>query len=310
MKLKSFKKITYNWHIKLLSVVLAFIMWLYVDSLQEKERFFSVPLEIRNVPPEYIVSNEIPQFVKLVVRGKEETLSLIDSEGVTAYLDFGNNIGQSNRVAVKVDRENIPDGVSIKEISPRMVEVRIAKVITKKVRVVPVIVSKLPNGYTLEDLSIEPEFVEVRGPESLLEGFDSIYTEEIDIGSLTETTIIDAHADTSDARIALVGEAHITVKVNIKEEYVVKWLEGVPVVPVNLKEGLRASVQDGAVSLLLRMPRRIEQSLTVESLSVYFDCSGIEKPGYFHLPILYHSDFEEVTLVRANPQSVKIKIER
>lgn len=218
MKLKLLRKLTYNWHIKLISVVLASILWLYVRSLQEKERFISVPLEIRNIPSGYVVTGNLPQFVKLVLRGKGETFSLIEDSDVTAYIDLGNSIKHTSKLAIKVDRENIPGNISIKEISPRMVDVQISKIITKKVRVVPVIVSKPPRGYVVEDLMVEPEFVEIRGPESLLETLEVVQTEGIDISTISETITIDAKIGTLDERVEPVGNTNIMVSVKIKKE--------------------------------------------------------------------------------------------
>ena len=75
--MKIFKRIVQNWHIKLLSLVLAGILWIYVNSIQESERFLSVPIEVKNISENFLVSNELPEFVQLVLRGREEYLSLI-----------------------------------------------------------------------------------------------------------------------------------------------------------------------------------------------------------------------------------------
>lgn len=218
MKLKLLRKLTYNWHIKLISVVLASILWLYVRGLQEKERFISVPIEIRNIPSGYVVTEKVPQFVKLVLRGKEKTFSLIENSDITAYVDLGNSIKHTSKLAIKVDGESIPGNISIKEISPRMVDVHISKIITKKVRVVPVMVSKPPQGYIVEDLIVEPEFVEIRGPESLLETFEVAQTEGIDVSNFSETIRVNAKISKQDERIEFVGDTNIAVSVKIKKK--------------------------------------------------------------------------------------------
>ncbi|MGQ9616643.1 MAG: CdaR family protein [Spirochaetota bacterium] len=220
MKLKLLRKLTYNWHIKLISIVLASILWLYVRSLHEKERFISVPIEIRNIPSGYVVTEMVPQFAKLVLRGKEETFSLIEDSDIIAYVDLGNSIKHTSKLAIKVDGESIPGNISIKEINPRMVDVHISKIITKKVRVLPVIVSKPPQGYIVEELIVEPEFVEIRGPASLLEKFEVVQTEWIDISNFSESIRINAKISKLDERIEFVGDTNIAVSVKIKKEAV------------------------------------------------------------------------------------------
>jgi YbbR domain-containing protein len=305
---KIFKRFVQNWHIKLLSLALAGILWIYVNSIQEAERFLTVPIEVRNVSENYLVSNELPEFVQLVLRGREEYLSLINEGEVTAYIDLEqNSLGETKKI-VKVDRRGIPRGVSIKEITPRLVDVHLEKAFRKQVKVVPVIVADLPEGYSFVDFSVEPETVEVQGPESILRELSSVYTEEINIRNLTETTVIPAKLEITDDKLTLVGVESVDVKISIKEEFTMKRLNGVSIYPINLAVQFVAETAEQEVSVLLRIPLRLERDLSATQVYAYVDCGAITEPGEYDLPLSLESDVAGVTLVKMEPPSVEVRV--
>jgi YbbR domain-containing protein len=309
MSVKIFKRIVQNWHIKLLSVVLAGILWVYVNSIQEAERFLSVPIEIKNISENYLVSNELPEFAQLVLRGREEYLSLINEGEVTAYIDLEqNSVGEARKI-VKVDRREIPRGVSIKEIVPRLIDVRLEEAFRKKVKVVPVIVADLPEGYSFVDFSVDPETVEIQGPESILQNTSAVYTEEINIRSLTETTVIDASLEIERDKLTLVDEQSVNVKITIKEEFTLKRVDSVLIYPLNLSEGLVADITGQEVSALVRIPQRLERDFREKQVYAYVDCGSITEPGDYELPLSLQSDVEEVTAVKIEPSSIELHVE-
>jgi len=65
-KLPIFNRLLYNWHVKLISLFIAFLLWMYVSGLQEQEKLITVKFEVRNLPERYVVSNNIPDTVNVV----------------------------------------------------------------------------------------------------------------------------------------------------------------------------------------------------------------------------------------------------
>lgn len=215
--MKILKKITHNWHIKLISVILAFILWLYVENLKEREYSLSVPIETRNIPADYIVSNEVPISVNVVLKGKESRLSLIDENVIIAYVDLKHDKEGGKRSIVRIDKNSVPPRISIKEINPRVVDISVEKMQGKLVRIIPVIIEEPPDGYVFQDVIVSPEHAQIQGPESKMNGIDSIYTEDIGIGNLTETTVKEVGINLPFTKISLVNDEVVSVKIVIIE---------------------------------------------------------------------------------------------
>ncbi len=310
MFVKLIKRIVHNWHIKLLSLALAAILWIYVDNLKAKEMFFSIPLEVKNVPAHHMVANDLPASVKVVLKGKESSLALVNEDILKAYVDYEQRARSRSRDIVRVDKNTLPRGVTAKEINPAAVEVEIEIVKRKHVKVVPVIYADAPFGYQLEDVEVEPKEIEIEGPVSLVDGVASVYTEDIDVSGLTETTIKDVKITLHDDKILLMSEDSVTIKAIVKEVYVVKRVEDVPIVMMNLRENLRALLPSSAVSALVKVPKRLEKSLTRDMIVATVECKDIESPGVFYLPVLVKTRMENVTFINFEPRTVEITIEK
>ncbi|MBN2324429.1 MAG: hypothetical protein JXQ30_11895 [Spirochaetes bacterium] len=305
---KLLKKITYKWHIKLISLALAAILWIYVDNLKAKERFLSVALEMRNMPADYIVSNDVPKTVKLVLKGKENGLALVDGERLSAYIDIGGTVRNRGRHIVRVDKESLPRGVTVKEISPAFVETEIEAVQIKKARVVPVIYNEPPFGYQLENVEVIPERVNIEGPISLVHDIDSVYTEDIDVSGLTETTIKDVAINLENDKITLVDESTVTIKAIVKEEYVVRRISEVPIVAINLKGGLLARSSITTASVLVKLPKRLEKDLDLDVVTAVVECGDVETVGRYHLPVLMETKMEGASFINYEPRSVEVTV--
>ena len=296
----------HNWHIKLLSIALAGILWVYVNSIQEKERFLTIPVEVRNMSEDYILSSEPPEFVQLVLRGRDEPLSLINEGDLVGYIDLEMNSQGISKKIVKVERRGIPRCVSIKEIRPRLVDVQIEEARRKSVKVVPVIVTDLPLGYSFERFSLEPPQVEIQGPASIIETVDSVNTKRVDIENMTETTVMDIEVETGSDKVTLVRDQPISIKIFIREEFVLKRVSDVAVFPFNVADGLIPDLGEQKASLLIKLPKRLESDFKDELVYAFVDCIDISDVGDFELSVIFQSGIEEATLVEVEPSMVSV----
>jgi YbbR domain-containing protein len=308
MFVKLIKLVTHNWHIKLLSLALAAVLWVYVDNLKAKEMFLSVPLQLRNVPSHHIVTGDIPETIKVVLKGKESSLSLVTEDSLEAYVDFEGRTQPRSRNIIKVDKKNLPRGLTVKEINPAFVEADIEIVQRKTVRVIPIIYENPPFGYQLEDVEVNPETVDIEGPVSLVQKIESVYTEDINVSGLRETTVKEVKITLENDKITLVDENTVNVKAIVKEVYVVKRVEEIPIVPLHLKEGLRALLSESSVSALVKLPQRLEKSMEREMMVAVVECGDIHAAGLFHMPVTVETKMEGASVINFEPLTVEVSV--
>jgi YbbR domain-containing protein len=309
MPRKLVRRFTYNWHIKIVSVGVAVLLWIYVGGLKEKDRFITVPFEIRNVTPGYTVSSDTPSYIKIVLRGTEDNLALVKESEIKAYVEMEKGRRGRNRGAVRVERQGIPPGVTIKDISPRSVDLTVENLVTRSVEVSPILVGKPREGYFLSDVYVSPSKVVIRGPSTLVKKVDILHTESIAIDGLTNSVVKNARVRVEDGKISLTDSPQVTVSIMIEEEQVIRRFEGLPVEIQSLRSGLRALAVPAAAAVVVKVPRRLEESLSAGDLHVYINCVSVDKQGTLELPLLFKADLEGVSVVRLEPQHVNLIVE-
>ena len=73
--------------LKIVSVVLALLLWLLVSGEQTVERALRIPLEFTNVPSDLELVGEAPEIVDVRLRGSSGTMSRISAGELAAVLD-------------------------------------------------------------------------------------------------------------------------------------------------------------------------------------------------------------------------------
>jgi YbbR domain-containing protein len=306
---KLIRRVIYNWHIKIVSVALAVLLWIYVGGLKEKDRFITVPFEIRNITPGYTVSSDTPSFIKIVLRGTEGNLALVKEDEIKAYVEMDKGRRGRNRGAVRVEKLGIPPGVTIKEVSPRTVDLTVENLVTSSVEVAPVIVGKPQDGFFLADVRVSPSRVIIRGPSTSVKKVNSLHTESITIDGLAESVVKNSRVKIEDGKISLTDVSRVTVSILIEEEYVIRRYEGLQIEIRSLGSGLRALAVPPAALVTVKVPRRLEESLSVRSLHVYINGESVDRQGTYELPLLFMTDLEGATLVRLEPQRIDLIVE-
>lgn len=149
----------------LLSFVLAVALWLYVTSKQDPTQSwdFAQPLPISplNVRQGYVVANDLP-LVHIRVRADTHIVQ-VTSASFHTFVDL-NAVGPGTH-SVKVNV--VPDpGISILSVTPPRVKVVVEALQTSHVPVRWHFSGKLPPGYRLGDIRVNPTTVQVQGPQS------------------------------------------------------------------------------------------------------------------------------------------------
>src|SRR5688572_12020259 len=97
--------------LKILAVLLAAVLWFTVAGEHVVERTLRVPLELRNVPPQFEIVGDPPMTVDVRVRGSSALLSRMDPGDVVAILDLQGARAGSRLFHLRTDAVRGPFGV-------------------------------------------------------------------------------------------------------------------------------------------------------------------------------------------------------
>ena len=174
-----------NIDIKLLSLFLAIILWLYIAGGENPmvENFIDIPLTQINLGEDLVIK-EFPVNVSVGIKGPKNIINNISSHQVNGIVNFS-EISKEGLYKLKVEVAP-PKKTQITRIIPSEIKVEVEKVLTKEIEVEYSLIGVPEKGYSLTD---EPQFnpskVKIIGAQSVLENIKQIIC-AIDISGIKE----------------------------------------------------------------------------------------------------------------------------
>ena len=285
-----FEKILYNWPVKVCCLIVAIALYLFHQASLTEKRSFVIPL---TVVEEGAVQHtgDFTSTVTVVVRANTEQISSVHSNQLTAYVNL-NNVAKNGEynlpVKVKVDDELMGfDPFEIK-VKPEYIKI---KAETKDLKFIPLeasIVGEPEHGYEITQISIEPPFVEVTGPETIIENTQKIYLDRIDVTGLSQKEIFEADYKSVNKLLTIKEKGPFKVTLMIEPKQMERTIEDVEVTVLGLNERfyLKDDVIPVWVTLEGSMP--VLEDYIPAKRFVTIDLSKITEPGEYDIPLNYN----------------------
>ncbi len=176
-----------NWHLKLLSLFFALLLWLFVMGEQKAEVGYTVPLELKNLPVNLVVANEVPSLVDVRISGPRTLLSNLQPSALSMSVDL-EGLQPGLTTFKRLDQNlNIPSMLRVSRLSPSYVEVKLERLRQKTVPVRVLISGDLATGAILKTVKATPATVVIEGAESEVKNVGMVETEMIDISAVQES---------------------------------------------------------------------------------------------------------------------------
>jgi len=288
--------------LKVMSVVLAALLWMLVSGEQTVERALRVPLEFTNIPPQLELVGEPPALVDVRLRGSSGTMSRIASGELAAVLDVRTARAGQRLFHLTTDDVRAPFGVEVVQVSPASVPLSFERSLSKTVPVSARLEGDPAPGFVIATVISDPATVTVVGPASALARLSEAITEPVLVagarGPVTETVTIGV-ADPA-VRLGAAQNARVTVVVTAEP---VEWT--VEDLAVQVRNGGQAvRIAPKVVSVQVRGPS--DRSGKATGFSAWVDVTGL-RAGPHVLPIVVDLP-SGVGLLRVDPASVTVTI--
>jgi len=122
------ESMTHNLGLKVLSLIMAVVIWFFVDVGKEKEISMSVPVRFENLPPGLVVAGPPPPPIYVRLKGPKIALMKIRVDRLVAHLDLkGAGEGMTGFLYLET-MIDLPEGVRVTRVTPTAMEVRLAKI--------------------------------------------------------------------------------------------------------------------------------------------------------------------------------------
>lgn len=164
--------------LKLLSLVLAFALWVYVSNEQNpvREKILNVNLEHSGLPVNGIVSG-LPDSVRVRIEGNKNQLANLSPVDFRALVQIPE--GKYGEVSLPV-KVTAPPGLRVAGVTPDEVKVYLDRVVERYITVAVNVRGTPASGYIALAPQYQPATVLVRGPGRVVNNLDHA-TAQVDI---------------------------------------------------------------------------------------------------------------------------------
>jgi YbbR domain-containing protein len=292
--------------LKVLSLVLAVLLWMVVSGEETVERGLRVPLELLQVPAGLELTGEVPATVDVRVRGASGTLSRVSTGDVVAVLDLRSARSGRRLFPLTPDQVRVPFGVEVVQVQPSALAMAFESSASRQVPVVPAVDGRPAPGYVVGQMTADPKTVEVIGPETAVRRVTEALTEPVSVSGARDHVRQSVILGLIDPSLRLKNARAAMVTVQIVPAPLERSLRGRPVHLRNVPGTLEAQAVPSAVDLTLRGSREALARVESDDIVAYVDLAGLG-PGQYSLTV--HADSSpEAGVTRIEPSSVQVQI--
>lgn len=205
---------------KLLSVLVAVILWALVASEPELSTFTTVQLEYKNLPEDLEIASEPVARVSLELRGSAAVLSALNESGnrPSVLLDMSNILPGETTFSINDGNVKLTRGVSLVRAQPSQVRFTFERRMTRRIPVVVRYAGGRANGYVVASQTVDPDALTVVGPASHVARITGVSTDPVDVSGVVGTSQFRVNAYVDDPYVRFQSDPRVAVTVTMRKQ--------------------------------------------------------------------------------------------
>jgi YbbR domain-containing protein len=207
---------THNVGWKLLSLIIAVVLWIAVAREPELATSLSVPVQLKNIPDDLDIGSNVPDRMHLEVRGPSGRLSRDNLADASLILDLSDAHVGERTYTIRPSNFNLPSGVTFYRAVPSQITLRFDHLAMQNVKIFPRYSKPPQPGYRVRAYVLEPENIRIRGPEERIRRIDRVWTDPVDLSGVVSAAEFHTHINVGDAQVRLDAPTAITLKVTLE----------------------------------------------------------------------------------------------
>ncbi len=293
---------SFNLGTKLISVIIAIVLWIVVLGSRNVEVTKDIPLEVIT-PTDLVAANEIPEKISFRLSGPKAFLrAILDRRedpirvnlsgakpGLVTYRFFADNI-------------RLPIGVKVLAVNPTAILIKLETVKRKEVPVNVELRGVAPEGFRIVKTQSIPSEIKLKGAESRIEGVSQVSTHPIDVSDLRQTLKTTAQLDLARHGVQLDGTPpQVVIEIEATSpNYKIKNVD------IRVLTSHKFTLNEKSVMVLVRVDPKDLKTLDRSRVYAVIDLRGKPKGKYTEsvqvtLP-------EGVGLVKTIPEKVNVTL--
>ena len=218
-----------NKGLKLLSILLAMILFLLSRQQDIEVRLNDVPIQFQGLPPGHEILDDGEQRVSVRLFGPEDLVRRLNSNQITVVARLQHK--DPGQRVVQLHPEDVvrPPRVQVSQIFPPNIRLQIERTAERTVPIRPLTEGVLAPGVEVYDVSVTPSQIHLEGPESQLNELWEVSTETINLAGHSSSFSKLVDVETLHPSLRIKTREQIRMTVTIGEQRITRIFTAIPV---------------------------------------------------------------------------------
>jgi YbbR domain-containing protein len=287
-----------NRGLKLLSLLLALALWFAVGIEEPTETTLNVSLELANLPPNLLITSEVPPALQVRVVGPGSAIRKLTQTRLAQTIDLSGFKPGRHAVPLRPKSFNYPRGVTVSRVQPNLLNITLSPALTRTLQIQPVLEGKPPEGYQVVSAKTRPDQITVKGSYSEIAELKFIPTFPLDVSQLTVPTTLAADLDFKNLHLTLQDQEPILVDIAVAARIINRTFTSIPVAI----DSRALRLQPAQISVTVSGPWPQVKDLKAEDIKATVDTANLA-PGRHRLQVTVTLP-AGLTLERLSPETV------
>lgn len=295
------KLIVRNGGLKVLSLLLATLLWYLAAGQEKMESSFIVPVEFTNVPDTVALEGNSLEFIHVRMRGSRSAIQELSPEQIRASVDL-RNIRPGDHI-LTIDNRNIhiPKGVELVSVSPQYLSAKISAR-----RLVPIRVAlrgRPADGFEVVRYGAIPSKIYIIGPSQKVNVIREVSTFPVSIRGATGSLNARAEMASPDPEVRLLELKPTEVSIVIQGHAEERMFRNVT---VRIAGAQGATFTPSKVSVTLKGPFNLLEKMSDDGIDATVEIPQPRERSFSGRVLVSAPEGLNVTAV--SPSAVKVAL--
>lgn len=307
-----FKKTNFNSF--LFFLILAVIIWVFVQFSKDYTENIKIPVEYVNVPPDKVITDKNPDFLELQMQNTGFKLAYFSLFPPKLSIDISKTTQQEGELLYNIEehRNDIRSQLDIElQNSHFLKDVLKIQFQQRKEKTIPV-VSRIEVGYAVgyaavDNMKLNPDSVTVSGPDNILDTLNQIFTKKLKLKDVNQDLYGKIAIDSSKLEKITIYTKKIEYELDIE-----KFTEGrveLPVELISVPKDLNVVIFPKKILLFYQVNLKDFSDINATDFRVVCDFEELDENQDFMIPKVVKKP-KMVTNVRLNEKKIQFIIKK
>ncbi|MCC6501562.1 MAG: YbbR-like domain-containing protein [Deltaproteobacteria bacterium] len=207
-----------NLRLKVMALAFAIALWFFVAGQSKTEVGVLVPLSLKGVPRDMVMTSMPPGDIEVRVTGPRLFMANLSPAQISAELDMSGGLEGLNAYKIQSTDITTPMGIDVLRFRPNSIEVRLEKLSKTELPVRVRVVGRPAQGYRVAEVQVVPKTVTAIATKRELKDIGAVFTKPLDVSGRDSSKSMSVELDTAGGALRGLSSGKVDVKVIIRRE--------------------------------------------------------------------------------------------